>query len=91
LRAIGRSDPGYRDAAIGRPTLELVLDDPRAPVSARIGAAIALVALDPSMAQRVRATARTAADPDLRDALESVALGRLDADIVHAATRGAPR
>ncbi|MCC7538358.1 MAG: hypothetical protein IT379_19190, partial [Deltaproteobacteria bacterium] len=42
LRAIGRSDPGYRDAAIGRPTLELVLDDPRAPVSARIGAAIAL-------------------------------------------------
>jgi len=82
-----QGDAAYRGIHLPRTTLEDVLDDGSAPAERRIGAALALRALDPSYATRVRLAAGSSANEHLRIALEKVADDDVDVGIVEDASR----
>ncbi|UJR81900.1 Hypothetical protein I5071_39650 [Sandaracinus amylolyticus] len=80
-----------RAATITPARLATRLGDPAAPPDQRVGAALALLALDRDEAlRRVRTAAETTAAPALRVALEAVLDGTLDAAILDAALRERP-
>jgi len=81
------SEAEYRGIHLPRATLEDVLDDPAAPAERRIGAALALRAIDPSYATRVRLAAGASANEHLRIALEKVADDDVDLATVEDASR----
>lgn len=63
LRSRARAAGGYREPALDPSEMVDVLRDPDAPKDVRVGAAVALHAIDPS---RVRIAADEVADPDVR-------------------------
>lgn len=70
---------GFRAQALDRDDFERVLDDAAAPPDHRIGAALALVAMDPEAAPaRIRVAAQASADDALREALALAADGEID-------------
>jgi hypothetical protein len=87
LLALTDDDVAYRGVHLARPTLEQVLEDPAAPAERRIGAALALRALDATYATRVRVAAESCANELLRIALEKVADDDVDVDVVDDASR----
>lgn len=79
--------PGFRDHALGADDFDRVLADAAAPPDQRIGAALALRAIDPAAAApRIRIAADTSADDALRDALGAAAEGELDDVLLERAT-----
>jgi hypothetical protein len=80
--------PGFRDHALGIDDFERVLGDAAAPADQRIGAALALRALDPvAAAPRIRVAAEASADEALREALAAAEGGELDEALVDRASR----
>jgi hypothetical protein len=73
LKRVALAPPGFRDHAFSRDDFERLLADPRAPSEQRIGAALALRALDPEAATRIRVAATASANDELRTALEACA------------------
>jgi hypothetical protein len=71
-RLVGGEGP-FRTASIPRADLEATLADPNASTELRVGAAVALRALDPDDAtRRIRVAAESSADERVRVALEAV-------------------
>ncbi len=70
---------GFRDAALDTDELKQVLDDHRAPLERRIGAALALREVDGGRT-RIRVAASTTADPRVRIALEIAGEDEIDED-----------
>lgn len=90
VRALGKEQGGYRDAALDAQALLDVLEDGAAPPDRRIAAAAVLSAApagDSAVRARVRAAAETCADPRLRVALEAAGAGEEDVAQVEAAVR----
>lgn len=78
---------GFRGQALGRDDFDEVLLDPSAPADQRIGAALALRALDPEVGPaRIRIAAGSSADESLRAAFEAAAEGELDEPAIERAT-----
>jgi hypothetical protein len=74
LRAILRSDWGYRGSAVPPERLWRIVEDPRADRAARTGAAVALApSLDDCGRERLRAAASACAEPRVRIALATAA------------------
>lgn len=79
LTRIALAPPGFRDHAFQRDDFERVLVDAAAPPEQRIGAAIALHAMDPTGAPaRIRVAADASADDALKEALAAAAEGEVD-------------
>jgi len=76
-RVLGGAD--FRATPLERDDLEAALVHPAATPEERIGAALALHALDTTGTQRVRIAAASAMDPSLREALKAVTEGTVDA------------
>jgi hypothetical protein len=76
---------GFRVAAVAPDELESVLDDPSATADRRVGAALALHAIDPSLGPRIRTTAAASANPKLRVALEAASEGEVNEEAIHEA------
>ena len=84
LRSLG-SARGYREARVEPEQLWRVVDDPRAPATARAGAAVALArAKDDSARARLRVASESCADPKLRVALSRIADASGDAEVEEA-------
>jgi hypothetical protein len=75
---------GFRGAAIGSSELSEVMDDVTAPPEQRLAAAIALGS-DPASRPRVRVAAEASVSPRMRVALEQLAAGEADDEILEAA------
>lgn len=88
VRRMALSPPAFRDQAVATADLEAVLIDASAPAEQRIGAALALRAVDPSACVRIRVAAAALANPVLREALEDCARedGALDEGLMYRAT-----
>jgi hypothetical protein len=81
LRALA-SARGYRQARVEPEQLWRVVDDPRAPATARAGAAVALAGTrDADARARLRVASEACADPRLRVALSRIAEAEADADV----------
>lgn len=79
---------GFRAQAVDRDDLVSALVHPGATAEERIGAALALCALDAVGATLIRVAADAAIDPALRDVLRAVVDGSVDEVLVRTATRG---
>ena len=73
LRRIAVVGGGFREATLGRDELEGVLADASAPIERRVGAGLALRALDDDARDRIRVAAETSASPRVRVALDAAA------------------
>ena len=93
IRRVALAPAGFRAQALDRDDFERVLDDAAAPPDHRIGAALALHAMDPDAAPaRIRIAADASADDALREALALAAEGEIDdAALERAETRKAIR
>lgn len=88
LARVREAGATLREAAIGSDRIAAVLADAGAPADQRVGAALALLAIDRAeAAPRVRVAAETSASPALRVALEAAAAGELDEPLLEAAVR----
>ena len=84
LRALV-SARGYREARVEPDQLWRVVDDPRAPATARAAAAVALAgATDAAARARLRVASESCADPRLRVALSRIADASADAEVEEA-------
>jgi hypothetical protein len=81
--ATSRED--YRGVALDPGEMLRVLDDPHAPVRRRLGAAIALHASGGDAAKRIRVCAEAVAEPHFRVALERIADGAADDELIERA------
>jgi hypothetical protein len=88
LRRIALAPAGFRDQALSRDDFEKLLLDARAPAEQRIGAALALRAVDPDAKTRIRIAASASANEALRSALEacSTEVDDVDDSILERAT-----
>jgi len=73
IRRFALTPAGFRDQALGSADFETLLADARAPADQRIGAALALRAIDPSAHGRIRIAADTSANQELQAALRACA------------------
>ncbi len=88
IERLALAPPGFRDHALGVDDFDRVLGDAAAPPDQRIGAALALRAIDPAAAApRIRIAADTSADDALREALASAAEGDIDESLVDRASQ----
>lgn len=79
IQRVALAPAGFRAQALERDDFERVLDDAAAPPDHRIGAALALHAMDPATAPaRIRIAAEASADDALREALALAAEGEID-------------
>jgi hypothetical protein len=79
VRRMALAPPTFRDHALGIDDYERVLADAATPPDQRIGAALALRALDPEQGPtRIRVAADASADDALREALNAAAEGEID-------------
>jgi hypothetical protein len=84
LRALA-SARGYRQPRVEPEQLWRVVDDPRAPVTSRAGAAVAIAGTkDADARARLRVASEACADPRLRVALSRIAEAEMDADVEEA-------
>jgi hypothetical protein len=93
VRRLALAPPTFRDQAHGVDDYERVLGDAAAAPDQRVGAALALRAIDPEEGPaRIRVAAGASADEALRDLLEAAAEGEIDdALLARAASRRARR
>jgi hypothetical protein len=93
LRRLALAPPTFRDQALGIDDYERVLGDAAAAPDQRVGAALALRAIDPEQGPaRIRVAAGASADEALRDLLDAAAEGEIDdALLERAASRRAHR
>ena len=87
VRRAAVASGGFREHALTRDDFEQLLLDARAPTDQRIGAALALRAVDPLARSRIRVAATASANERLRVALEACATEAEDID--EAALEGA--
>jgi hypothetical protein len=80
LHRVAAAGGGFRDLAVGPDDLEAVLHDPTALADRRVGAALALRAIDPSRGPRIRVAAAASANEKLRVALEAASDGEVDSE-----------
>jgi hypothetical protein len=78
LRKVALAGGGFRDQALGREDFERVLADASASPDRRVGAALALRALDEEAAPRIRLAAASAANEGVRVALEAAGAEEID-------------
>lgn len=78
LEALVLEEGGFRGAGLGQTELEDVLDDPKAALERRIGAALALRSRGGAARQRIRVAAGTTAEPHVRIALEAAGADEID-------------
>jgi hypothetical protein len=79
VRRMALAPPTFRDQALGIDDYERVLADAATPPDQRIGAALALRAIDPAQGPtRIRVAADASADDALREALNAAAEGEID-------------
>lgn len=81
--ATARED--YRGLALDPSEMSRVLGDPHAPPQRRLGAAIALHASGGDAAQKIRICAEAIAEPHFRVALERIAEGAVDDELIERA------
>jgi len=89
VRRTAIASGGFREQALGREDYERLLLDARAPTDQRIGAALALRAVDPDAPARIRVAATASANEKLRVALEACARADEGEEVDHAALEGA--
>lgn len=92
IRRMALTPPTFRSQALGIADYERVLTDAAAAPDRRIGAALAVRAIDPDEGPaRIRVAASASADEALRDALQAAAEGEIDDALLEraAARRGA--
>jgi len=83
LRELLTAPDGYREQAVTRDALLMLLESPATSVEHRVAAALALEgADDPEGSSRIRVAAGACADPRLRIALERAADGVLDDEAI---------
>jgi hypothetical protein len=79
VERLALAPPTFRDQALGIEDYERVLVDAASAADRRVGAALALRAIDPDQAPaRIRVAASASADDALRAALEAAAEGEID-------------
>jgi hypothetical protein len=76
------SEGTFREQPLRRDDFERVLADPSAPLMRRVGAAIALRAVDPDASRRIRVATEASADERARGALEAASRGEVDEDLL---------
>jgi len=93
VRRLALAPPTFRNQALGLDDYERVLTDAAAAPDQRVGAALAVRAIDPADGPaRIRVAAGASADDALREALEAAAEGEIDdALLERAASRRATR
>lgn len=86
VRRMALAPPTFRDQALGIDDYERVLADAATPPDQRIGAALALRAIDPEQGPtRIRVAADASADDALREALNAAAEGEIDDSLLERA------
>jgi hypothetical protein len=86
VKALAGRTADYRGEALDPREMTRALEDPRAPIQRRVGAAIALHASGRDDArERIRVCAEATIEPHLRVALEKIADGDADDDVIERA------
>jgi hypothetical protein len=88
LRRLTHVERGFREQPLGRSDFERVVADPSAPPDRRVGAALALRALDAHAAPRVRVAAEASAHEGVRGLLEAASEGEVDEEALAEAMAG---